>query len=184
LQIVLPDRFDDDVLFPMTVDGVHCKTYEPMHATMPMDTEMSSHKFGKKAAFTYELGVSTYEQKLYWTHGPRKGGCNDKRMFKTSGLQAHLVAQGKQAIADSGYSGVRGGGVSTPNQLDTAEVKEFKRRARARHENFNGRIKNFGILSQTFRHKINRVEKHQTAFEAVCVIVQYQLENGSPLFEI
>jgi hypothetical protein len=105
-------------------------------------------------------------------------------MFKTSGLQAHLVAQGKQAIADSGYSGVRGGGVSTPNRLDTAEVKEFKRRARARHENFNGRIKNFGILSQTFRHKINRVEKHQTAFEAVCVIVQYQLENGSPLFEI
>jgi hypothetical protein len=184
LQIVLPDRFDDDVLFPMTVDGVHCKTYEPMHPTMPMDTEMSSHKFGKKAAFTYELGVSTYEQKLYWTHGPRKGGCNDKRMFKTSGLQAHLVAQGKQAIADSGYSGVRGGGVSTPNRLDTAEVKEFKRRARARHENFNGRIKNFGVLSQTFRHKKNRLEKHQTAFEAVCVIVQYQLENGSPLFEI
>jgi hypothetical protein len=180
----MPDRFDDDLLFPATVDGVHCKTYEPMHPTMPMDKGFSSHKFGKKAGLAYELGFSTYEQKLYWTHGPCKGGCNDKKMFKTSGLQARLLAQGKKAIADSGYSGVEGGGVSTPNKLDTAEVKEFKRRARARHENFNGRIKNFGVLSQTFRHKKNRLEKHQTAFEAVCVIVQYQLENGSPLFEI
>jgi hypothetical protein len=180
----MPDRFPNDVLFPYTVDGVHCKTFEPMHPTMPMDTEFSSHKFGKKAGLAYELGFSTYEQKLYWMHGPRKGGCNDKKMFTTGGLQARLLAQGKKAITDAGYSGVQGGGVSTPNKLDTPKVKEFKRRARARHENFNGRIKNFGVLSQTFRHKKNRLEKHQTAFEAVCVIVQYQLENGSPLFEI
>ena len=180
----MPDRFDNDVLFPLTVDSVHCKMYEPMHPTMPMDTGFSSHKFGKKAGLAYELGISTYEQKLYWTHGPNKGGCNDKKMFKTSGLQVHLLAQGKKAIADLGYIGVKGGGVSTPNQQDTAEVKEFKRRARARHENFNGRIKIFGVLSQTFRHKTNRLDKHQTVFEAVCVIVQYQLENGSPLFDI
>ena len=54
-------------------------------------------------------------------------------------------------------------------------------RARARHETFNGRIKNFGCLDDRFRHGM---EKHKICFEAVCVIVQYQLENGSPLFDI
>jgi len=149
---------------------------------MPFDKHSSSHKFGKKAAFAYELALSTVEHKLCWMSGPFLGGTNDKLMFKESGLQNLLVNSNKKAVADSGYDGLEG--VSLPNPHDTWKVKEFKKRARARHENFNGRIKNFGILSQTFRHKKDRMQKHQTVFEAVCVIVQYQMENGSPLLDV
>jgi hypothetical protein len=155
-----------------------------MHPDLPYDKKYSSHKHGGKAGLTYELAVSTIEQRLYWVAGPYPAGNNDKQMFRRSGLQEKLVSQGKRAVADGGYNGVEGGGVSTPNKQDTAATREYKRRVRARHESINARVKNFGILSQTFRHKIDRLDKHQTAFEAVCVIVQYQMENGSPLFEV
>ena len=59
--------------------------------------------------------------------------------------------------------------------------KKLKKTARARHKALNGRLKEFVILSGRFRHKI---EKHKIAFEAVCVIVQYSMENGRPLFPI
>ena len=60
-------------------------------------------------------------------------------------------------------------------------VKSFKRRARARHETFNGRLKNFKILAERFRHG---VPKHKAVFEAICVIVQYDMENGHPMFDV
>lgn len=44
----MPANFDPDLEFPVVVDGVHCKTFEPKHPTMPMDKNWSSHKFGKK----------------------------------------------------------------------------------------------------------------------------------------
>jgi len=85
-----------------------------------------------------------------------------------------------KVIGDNGYRGERGV-VSTPNAHDPEELRKFKSRARARHESFNGRIKNFRCLDVRFRHGI---AKHKMVFEAVCVIVQYQLENGSPLFDV
>ena len=39
----------------------------------------------------------------------------------------------------------------------------------------------FGVLHDCFRHGI---EKHKICFEAVCVIVQYQLESGPGLFDV
>ena len=58
---------------------------------------------------------------------PHKGGTNDKTMLRESGLQAHLLSKGKMAVADAGYRGVEGGGISAPNHLfNNAEVKEFK----------------------------------------------------------
>lgn len=53
-------------------------------------------------------------------------------------------------------------------------------RARARQESFNAKIKTFGVLAQNFRHSM---EQHKICFEAVCVIVQYKLENGEPLYD-
>jgi hypothetical protein len=185
LQIKMPANFDPDLEFPVVVDGVHCKTFEPKHPTMPMDKNWSSHKFGKKAAFAYELAVSTVTQQLCWARGPYPaGGYNDIKMFKEGGLQRFLLSRGKKAIADAIYANV-GGGTSCPNtKYESKTTNTYKRRARARMESFNGRIKSFGILYQTFRHKKDRMRKHQTCFEAVCIIVQYQMENGSPLFEV
>ncbi|KAL7573669.1 hypothetical protein ACA910_008356 [Epithemia clementina (nom. ined.)] len=88
------------------------------------------------------------------------------------------------AIADRGYatSGpVLMRKLATPNPADSDELRRCKSRARARHETLNERIKNFKILLETYRHN---VEKHKAAFEAVCVMVQYQLNNGAPLFDV
>ena len=67
------------------------------------------------------------------------------------------------------------------NSHDCDEVRQFKKDARARHEHFNGRLKNFGILDHKFRHKKT---KFKQAFEAVCVICQNQMDTGSHLYDV
>ena len=96
------------------------------------------------------------------------------------------IRSGKKIIVDGGY---------LPDPNDEAELdmlvcprpgygsktfRKFKSRVRCRHETFNGRLKHYACLDQTFRHGM---KKHKLAFEAVCVTVQYKLENGSPLFD-
>ena len=44
---------------------------------------------------------------------------------------------------------------------------------------FNGRLKIFASLANTFRHG---AAKHKFVFEAIVTIVQYQMDNGSPIF--
>ena len=105
---------------------------------------------------------------------------HDITIFRQKDGLKSKIPTGKRAIGDSGYKG-EPETVSVRNSLDSYAVKKFKSRARARHENFNGRIKNFKILDERFCHGI---EKHQVVFEAVCVITQYELENGSPLFDV
>ena len=46
--------------------------------------------------------------------------------------------------------------------------------ARAYHETGNGRLKDFGVLFQVFRHEIG---KHEKCFFAVAVIVQLSLQE-------
>jgi hypothetical protein len=50
-----------------------------------------------------------------------------------------------------------------------------------RHETFNGLTKFFDCLSGRFRHSVDRFKN---CFEAVCVICQYQVELGNPLYDI
>jgi hypothetical protein len=154
---------------------------------MPFDKGFSSHKFGGKSGLAYEIGVSTVDDVgCCWVSDPYPAGHNDKQIFRKSGLQQWLVARGKKAIADDGYEFVKGGGVSIPNsQYESKATNIYKRRARARHENYNGRIKTFGILKNKFRCKGKRMmAKHKTVFVAVCVIANYQILNGSPLFSL
>ena len=56
-----------------------------------------------------------------------------------------------------------------------------KKRVRARHETFNGRLKAFSALKQVFRHDLF---KHKIFFQAIVAIVHIQLENGHPLFQV
>jgi hypothetical protein len=65
--------------------------------------------------------------------------------------------------------------------MDWKELKKFKTRSWLHHESFNGRIKAFGILQNKFRHGF---EKYGFALEAAVVIVQYQMDNGSPINKI
>jgi hypothetical protein len=54
-------------------------------------------------------------------------------------------------------------------------------RVRARHETLNGRLKNWGILSQVFHHHIMT---YGDVFRACAVVTQLTVENGEPLFEV
>lgn len=175
LQIVWPDSWDE--IYTVTVDGVHTRVNEPKHPTLSKNPKYYSHKF-KQAAVDYELAISIFENKLVWMRGPRPAGEPDITVFRQR-LKSK-IPPGKRGLGDNGYRGEKCI-ISTPNPEDTREVRKFKSRARARHETFNARLKNFRCLDVRFRHGI---KKHKMAFEAVCVICQYQLENGSPLFEV
>lgn len=127
----------------------------------------------------YEIAISVYTNALVWVNGPFPAGGHDITVFRSKGLK-DKIPTGKKGIADNGYRG-EVAILSTPNAHDPPELRKFKSRARARHESFNARLKSFRCLDVRFRHG---VEKHRSVFEAVCVICQYQLENGSPLFDV
>lgn len=180
-QIVWPDRWtvndEDNTVFIISVDGVHCRINEPKHPTLSKNPAYFSHKFNQ-AGVDYELAVSIYENQLVWMDGPFPAGKHDIKVFR-NGLKGKIPA-GKKVIADNGYRGEKEV-ISTPNAHDPKDVKRFKSRARSRQESFNARLKTFRCLDVRFR---NGIAKHKVVFEAICVICQYQLENGSPLFDV
>ena len=194
-QIVWPEKwtpinpglFDDTTeIYLVSVDGVHCKTHEFYHPTSSKNPKLYSHKFNQ-AALAYEVALSLWENKCVHINGPFQASVHDKAIFTDDGVDADgkpkglqkKMPKGKKAIGDNGYRG-HPGVLSTPNTHDAPAVRSFKGRARARQEAFNARLKVFRCLEDTFRHDM---ELHQICFEAVAVICQYQLENGSPLFE-
>jgi hypothetical protein len=54
-------------------------------------------------------------------------------------------------------------------------------RARAQHETLNGRLKNWGILSQVF---CLNIRLHGEVFRACAVVTQLTIKDGEPLFEV
>jgi hypothetical protein len=94
------------------------------------------------------------------------------------------IPQGKKAIGDSAYSGEAGvgGKMSISRDQDSNHLKTFKSRAKSRHETFNARLKTFEALDIPYRHS---AVPHVSAFEAICVAVQYDMEHGGhPLFDM
>lgn len=174
-KIRLKDAISSDKILVLTVDGVHFRTRE---VRKDPSSSWYSHKH-KGPGVTYELGISIWENKLVWINGPFKAGKNDIGMFKSDGgLEANLPA-GKRALGDSAYRA--SSRTSVKDSLDSRELKKFKNRALARHETFNGRIKCFSALENRWRHSL---AKHKIVLEAVCILVQYDMENGFPLFEV
>jgi hypothetical protein len=171
---------DCEDIWACTVDGTHCWMHEVAHPEFSLDPEYYSHKHNK-CGITYELAISLRLQRLVWVNGGFKAGTNDVTIFKDEGLKALLQQTGKRAIGDGGYQG-HDDQVSTPNSIDSRPVRKFKSRALKRHEKLNGYTKRYDCLSGRFRHS---PEKFCLCFEAVCVIVQYQLDVGQDyLFDI
>ena len=161
----------------LSVDGVDFKTWEPSTGQFNRDPSWCSGKM-KASACRCELAIDVWSSKLVWINGPFKAGShNDVRIFKDDLI--HKIPTGKKVIADRGYAGLEKC-VCIPSTRDAPHVRKFSSRVRCRHETFNGRIKNFSSMNETWIHGI---EKHKMALEAVCVILQYQMDNGSPLFD-
>jgi hypothetical protein len=161
--------------FVITIDGTDKKMWEPTsHPRYNVDKGVFSKKFAH-AAQTFEIGLSIYRNKIVWISGPHRAGKGDLVIFR-EGLK-YMIANGKLAIVDLGYQSSEPDEqmLSVPSHLDSKELYNFKSRARLRHETLNGRIAAFKSMSDTFRHG---KEKMKLAFEAVAVIVQYQMDNG------
>ena len=82
----------------MSVDGTHFPIEEPQ----PYSTKWSSHKLGGKPGLNYEIGLSIFDSKLLWIHGPTPppGRYNNITVF-----QSHLkekIPNGRRVIADLG----------------------------------------------------------------------------------
>lgn len=163
----------------MTVDGTHSIWNEPSHAEFSQDRKAFSFK-KHHAGLCYELGISLFESKLIWMNGSFYAGANDKKNFVDRGLKDKLEAIGKKALGDKGYCGYSKE-CSTFNPFDSDALKQFKSRAQMRHEQFNGMLKEFSSLDNQFRHS---QMKFDVCFEAVCVICQYRMEHGEPLFDL
>ena len=57
----------------------------------------------------------------------------------------------------------------------------MQQRVRARQETCNKRLKQWKILREEYRHKL---EDHSDVFCAIAVLTQLALESGEPLFEV
>jgi hypothetical protein len=187
-KIVWPDSLADPAgpRFIGTIDGVDCKIQEPSdHPTLNIDKSYWSKKVNH-AGLKYEVVMDLHLAKcIRITERGVKAPTADMTLFRQGGTKARMLQMpGKTLIGDSAFRGVLPdeiGMLAPPNSLDPTEFANFKSRARCRHETFNGRMKFFKILSECFTANRNR---HGDAFCAVATIVQYQMDNGSPVFSV
>jgi DDE superfamily endonuclease len=178
-KIVWKDLNEDPVaIFPLSVDGIHCRANEPRK--QPSATWCLPKL--KQAALAYEVGISVYSNHIVWVSGPFPAAQHDLKTYQSPNGLRSKIPEGIKVIADRGYRGEDvGRTISIRNPQDSQALKDFKRRVRARHESVNARLKHFKILEDRFRHGVHR---HKAVFEAVCVITQYDMENGHPLFDV
>lgn len=166
------------IKFFFSVDGTHCPIEEPK----PFSTMWSSHKFGGSAGLNYEIALRLDKPDLLWLYGPTPPGAyNDITVFKEMGLKEELrqfmeeYGVTVRGIGDKGYRG-EPDYLSTRNDLDPAEVAEFKNRVCARQETFNQKLKMFECLRDVFRHG---VEFHEVCFKSVVVLTLHQIKTGA-----
>ena len=162
-------------VFFLTVDGVHFRILE---VRKDPGTKWYSEKFNGPG-LAYEIAVALWHNQIVWVNGPFPAGSNPDIVIYRKALK-DMIPAGKKVIADKGYRG-EPETLSIPNDLDSAPVKDLKRRAKARQETVNNRLKMFNVLKGTFRHDVS---KHQVVLEACLVCVQFNMECENPLFEV
>lgn len=115
----------------------------------------------------------------------RGGKLNEPRhLWKKESLY-HLLPKGIKAIGDSAYCGMPEK-VTVSIEGHSEQSMKFINRAKARQENYHHRLKDFAVLGSRFRHGKSTETKmamHQMCVEAICVIVQFDLQHH-PLLEV
>lgn len=181
-KIVWPKRFDTDnsEIFIITMDGTDCPIWEPKHPHLPVDKSYYSKK-KNRAGLKYLLAISVYDAKVVFMDGPFKAG-SELGMFRHK-LKG-MIRPGKKVLCDGGFppkSESEMNMLALPHPGYGGQAfRNFKSRARLRHETFNKLLKCYDCLSNIFRHGI---EKHKIAFEAICITCQYVMDNGDPIYD-
>ena len=176
-KIVMPLNWRGDI-FVATLDGTDSWTNERQHPELNRDPQRFSKKFDHAGlAYLLVIGLTGGLIGLY---GAYKAGKNDITKFRECPFYGILKHNKLRAIGDLGFRGEEKL-ISVPNAHDSPAVTDFKLRALKRHESFNKLIKDFQITLQRFRHSD---ECFEAAFEAVCVLCQYKVEEENPLFDV
>jgi hypothetical protein len=164
-----------------TIDGIDFKTREKSTAELSVDKKQYTHKHNH-GGVKYEIMMDAFRPKIVHLNGAFRGGEHDRNMFSNE-LKAK-IPKGKLLITDRVYGNASVPGwndiLSLPNLTDSKELNNFKARAKSRHEAVNGRLKKFKVLDDTYRHEH---KKHGLVFTAVCVLVQYSMDHGHPIFD-
>ena len=92
---------EEETIFIITVDGVHCPIEEPTHESFSENKKFFSHKF-KMAALDYELGISIFGQKCVWVSGPYAAGTHDISVFR-SRLKHEVIRARKESSTGTHY---------------------------------------------------------------------------------
>ena len=166
---------NDDVIVVCSVDGIHCPINEPR---MDPGSKWYSHK-SNGAGLAYEVALSLQTSHIVHIAGGVPCATSDLMIFRSDEGLRNKLADGQRAIADEGYKNDEK--CMTRNFGDTQQTKKYKKRAKARQETINARIKSFRCMKEHFRHKPH---KHPILFEAICCLIQYDMENGHPLFAV
>lgn len=177
-----------------TIDNKHCRLQEPR--TDP-DSKWYSHKFNGPGV-TYEVAVDIVKDRILSVNGPYPASCHDITIFRGGKTKTKKdkwdqnalyfkIPEGKRLIGDSGYLG-EPDKVTTTLGGHSKEVKAFLARAKSRQETVFTRYNNFKILNDGFRHGKNglkaKLKLHKSVFDAISVVIQYDLESGHPLFSM
>lgn len=175
-QIVWENRLHDDVGNDclVTNDAVDCLTA----GTGPgINKAFYTHKFNKPG-LRYEVAECIRTGWIVWIHGPfPPGDWNDVTIFR-DGLK-HLLRKGERVEADDGYKAEDPLLVKAPSGVRFMEDERWhakRSKVRRRHETINQRIKVFKILTDRFRHDI---EKHSMCFRACAVLTQLSFVHGT-----
>ena len=91
----------------------------------------------------------------------------------------HHLDENECYVGDGGYYDGRQW-AETPTGYNNHEQKMYAM-ARARHETVNRQVKQFGCLSNTYRHKL---QKHGAMFHAIANITQLAIMDNEPLFQV
>jgi hypothetical protein len=107
------------------------------------------------------------------------------KKWKRSSLYFHIPKTARM-VGDSAYEG-QPDKVSTTKDAHKPETKELFARMKSMKETCFKRFKDFKVLRESFRHgksTEDKLAKIKLSFEAVAVLLQYDFENGSRLFEV
>jgi hypothetical protein len=99
------------------------------------------------------------------------GEWNDLNIARS--LVINQLDGGEKMMADAGYRDF--------NYFLNREHSPMNWIVMARHETCNSKIKNFKVLSGTYRHCI---AKHEMCLRAVANLVQLEILNGNDLFDL
>ncbi|KAL7464384.1 hypothetical protein ACHAXS_004721 [Conticribra weissflogii] len=172
-------NFPEEKNFAVSVDGVHFTIIEVRTDPGKMWFDFKSNS----AALKYKFALALDSKRLCWIRGNEDpasisditffcGGKPKKKHTWDKNSLYHHNPPGKKAIGEPDKFG-------TTQSRHSPEVKQFFVQVKSRQEAFHTRLKSFNALKYGFRHD---KKYHCMCVEAAAVMIQYDMENGHPLF--